>query len=173
MSFQDFCHHFKKLEICNLAPDSLDEEELNANSKKKWEVTLESGSWIPRVNAGGCINYISKSFSFLVCACGGWVISSHHLLGDKWVYYLFIYCGQKVTCLQVGGEVNFQVNPLFWCSGVTFSVKSVLVTSRMSPVHNGFYTNHLLWEQRFLVDIKFIFDHFLALITYYKYFGFF
>lgn len=58
MSFQDFCKNFKKLEICNLAPDSLDEEELNARSKKRWESTCESGSWIPGVSAGGCRNYL-------------------------------------------------------------------------------------------------------------------
>ncbi|CAE1272195.1 CAPNN [Acanthosepion pharaonis] len=58
MSFQDFCKNFKKLEICNLAPDSLDEEELNARSKKRWESTCENGSWIPGVSAGGCRNYL-------------------------------------------------------------------------------------------------------------------
>lgn len=59
MTFQDFCHHFQKLEICNLAPDSLDDEELSQKSKKKWETTIESGSWVPRVNAGGCVNYMN------------------------------------------------------------------------------------------------------------------
>eukprot|EP00106_Octopus_bimaculoides_P017419 XP_014784861.1 PREDICTED: calpain-B-like [Octopus bimaculoides] len=58
MSFQDFISNFQKLEICNLAPDSLDEDELNARSKKRWESTCESGSWVKRVSAGGCRNYL-------------------------------------------------------------------------------------------------------------------
>nr|QHX41520.1 calpain-B isoform X1 [Octopus vulgaris] len=58
MSFQDFVSNFQKLEICNLAPDSLDEDELNARSKKRWESTCESGSWVKRVSAGGCRNYL-------------------------------------------------------------------------------------------------------------------
>ena len=56
MSFQDFTANFQKLEICNLGPDSLDEEDLS--NKKKWECHKESGSWIKRVNAGGCRNYL-------------------------------------------------------------------------------------------------------------------
>ncbi|RUS84595.1 hypothetical protein EGW08_007622 [Elysia chlorotica] len=56
MSFQDFTSNFQKLEICNLGPDSLDEEDLS--NKKKWECHKENGSWIKRVNAGGCRNYL-------------------------------------------------------------------------------------------------------------------
>ncbi|GFO35614.1 calpain-a, partial [Plakobranchus ocellatus] len=56
MSFQDFTSNFQKLEICNLGPDSLDEDDLS--NKKKWECHKESGSWIKRVNAGGCRNYL-------------------------------------------------------------------------------------------------------------------
>ncbi|XP_055880800.1 calpain-B-like isoform X2 [Biomphalaria glabrata] len=54
MSFQDFTANFQKLEICNLGPDSLDEEDLS--NKKKWECYKEHDAWIKRVNAGGCRN---------------------------------------------------------------------------------------------------------------------
>lgn len=57
MSFQDWQNNFQKLEICNLGPDSLDEEE-RAQGKIRWEATAEVGEWIPRVNAGGCRNYL-------------------------------------------------------------------------------------------------------------------
>ncbi|XP_059154720.1 calpain-B-like isoform X2 [Physella acuta] len=56
MSFQDFITNFQKLEICNLGPDSLDEDDLS--NKKKWECFKEHGNWIRRVNAGGCRNYL-------------------------------------------------------------------------------------------------------------------
>lgn len=46
------------LEICNLGPDSLDEDDLQ--NKKKWETFKEHGAWIRRVNAGGCRNYLGK-----------------------------------------------------------------------------------------------------------------
>ncbi|XP_060077139.1 calpain-B-like isoform X2 [Ylistrum balloti] len=57
MSFSDWKTNFQKLEICNLGPDSLDEEEIQAGGKR-WEATCESGSWVPKVNAGGCRNYL-------------------------------------------------------------------------------------------------------------------
>ncbi|XP_056021311.1 calpain-B-like isoform X6 [Ostrea edulis] len=56
MSFDDFRGNFEKLEICNLGPDSLEEDELDG--KKRWEGHTENGEWIPRVNAGGCRNYL-------------------------------------------------------------------------------------------------------------------
>ncbi|XP_070181527.1 calpain-9-like isoform X4 [Littorina saxatilis] len=56
MSFKDFTAEFQKLEICNLGPDSLDEEDLG--DKKRWEMHKEHGAWVPRVNAGGCRNYL-------------------------------------------------------------------------------------------------------------------
>ncbi|GFR57891.1 calpain-A-like, partial [Elysia marginata] len=58
MSFQDFTGNFQKLEICNLGPDSLDEEDLS--NKKKWECHKENGQWVKRVNAGGCRNYLDS-----------------------------------------------------------------------------------------------------------------
>lgn len=59
MSFQDWQENFQKLEICNLGPDSLDEEEIS-QGKIRWEATAEVGEWIPRVNAGGCRNYLGR-----------------------------------------------------------------------------------------------------------------
>jgi calpain len=56
MSFQVFCKEFQKLEICNLGPDSLDEDQLGDG--KRWEMTKENGAWVRRVNAGGCRNYL-------------------------------------------------------------------------------------------------------------------
>lgn len=57
MSFEDWKNQFEKLEICNLGPDSLDEEDAS-NGQIRWESTAEKGEWIPRVNAGGCRNFL-------------------------------------------------------------------------------------------------------------------
>ncbi|KAL5008174.1 hypothetical protein ScPMuIL_013755 [Solemya velum] len=57
MSFKDWSNNFEKLEICNLSPDALDEGD-DPSGKKRWETKSESGEWIPRVNAGGCRNYL-------------------------------------------------------------------------------------------------------------------
>jgi len=53
MAFNDFKSNFQKLEICNLGPDSE-----NPSSKKRWESSLQNGTWTRRVNAGGCRNYL-------------------------------------------------------------------------------------------------------------------
>ncbi|XP_069118058.1 calpain-B-like isoform X2 [Argopecten irradians] len=55
MSFEDWVKEFHKLEICNLDPDSLNEIQ---SDDKQWAVTKHSGQWTPRVNAGGCRNFI-------------------------------------------------------------------------------------------------------------------
>ncbi|XP_015594768.1 calpain-A isoform X4 [Cephus cinctus] len=57
MSFQDFKQHFTNLEICNLNPDSLTEDELNSG-KKKWEMSVFEGEWVRGVTAGGCRNFL-------------------------------------------------------------------------------------------------------------------
>ncbi|KAL8596286.1 hypothetical protein ACOMHN_021325 [Nucella lapillus] len=56
MSFQDFTQQFQKLEVCNLGPDSMDED--NLSDKKRWEVHKEHGTWVKRVSAGGCRNFL-------------------------------------------------------------------------------------------------------------------
>ena len=48
--------NFTKVEICHLGPDCDNENE----SKKRWEMTMELGSWKKHVNAGGCLNYKGK-----------------------------------------------------------------------------------------------------------------
>ncbi|XP_076750450.1 calpain A isoform X2 [Xylocopa sonorina] len=57
MSFQDFTRYFTQLEICNLNPDSLTENDLNAG-KKKWEMSVFEGEWVRGVTAGGCRNFL-------------------------------------------------------------------------------------------------------------------
>ncbi|KAH9370778.1 hypothetical protein HPB48_014726 [Haemaphysalis longicornis] len=58
MSESDFIREFDRLEICNLSPDSLDEDMLSRSSKKKWEVATYEGSWVRGVSAGGCRNHL-------------------------------------------------------------------------------------------------------------------
>ena len=43
MSFKDFQRHFQRVEICNLSPDSLEEDELAETGKKKWEMNVHEG----------------------------------------------------------------------------------------------------------------------------------
>jgi len=65
MSFKDFMLYFDRLEICNLSPDSLEEEELDSEGKMKWNMSVFEGAWIRGATAGGCRNYISmKNFTF-------------------------------------------------------------------------------------------------------------
>ncbi|KAH9376145.1 hypothetical protein HPB48_012463 [Haemaphysalis longicornis] len=58
MSERDFLREFHFLEICNLGPDSLEQEVLSDTSKKKWEVSIFEGSWVRGATAGGCRNYL-------------------------------------------------------------------------------------------------------------------
>ncbi|XP_007530234.1 calpain-8 [Erinaceus europaeus] len=52
MSFSDFLRQFSRLEVCNLAPDSLSYNELH-----KWNLVLFNGRWTRGSSAGGCQNY--------------------------------------------------------------------------------------------------------------------
>ena len=58
MSFKDFQQHFDRLEICNLNPDSLTEDELRDGDKKRWELSFYEGEWVRGVTAGGCRNFL-------------------------------------------------------------------------------------------------------------------
>ncbi|XP_067114889.1 calpain 2, (m/II) large subunit, like [Osmerus mordax] len=52
MSFSDFLRHYSRLEICNLSPDALTEDNL-----KKWSLSKFDGTWRSGSTAGGCRNY--------------------------------------------------------------------------------------------------------------------
>lgn len=68
MSFQDFKSNFTNLEICNLSPEPLNEDEEHTNvgddqkhlthCNKHWQETVFEGSWISGVSAG---NYYLNS----------------------------------------------------------------------------------------------------------------
>jgi calpain len=60
MSYKDFQKSFSRLEICNLSPDSLSEEQLLNTSKRKWEMSMFEGEWVRGVTAGGCRNYLGE-----------------------------------------------------------------------------------------------------------------
>lgn len=57
MSFQDWMRHFDRVEMCNLSPDSLSEEQ-ESGGKKKWEMSVFEGEWVQGATAGGCRNYL-------------------------------------------------------------------------------------------------------------------
>ncbi|KAG9283018.1 calpain-3 [Astyanax mexicanus] len=52
MGFEEFQQTFTKLEICNLTPDALQDDEL-----LKWDVSVNEGRWVRGCSAGGCRNY--------------------------------------------------------------------------------------------------------------------
>ncbi|XP_037048709.1 calpain-A isoform X2 [Bradysia coprophila] len=57
MSFQDWMKYYDRVELCNLSPDSLSEEQVSGG-KKKWEMSVFEGEWTAGVTAGGCRNYL-------------------------------------------------------------------------------------------------------------------
>ncbi|XP_031635619.1 calpain-B-like [Contarinia nasturtii] len=57
MSFQDWMKYFDRVEICNLSPDSLTEEQISGG-KKRWEMSVFEGAWVQGATAGGCRNYL-------------------------------------------------------------------------------------------------------------------
>ncbi|XP_060520603.1 calpain-A-like isoform X2 [Cylas formicarius] len=60
MAFKDFQAYFSRLEICNLNPDSLSDEELREGNKKKWEMSVFEGEWVRGATAGGCRNFLES-----------------------------------------------------------------------------------------------------------------
>ncbi|XP_075386883.1 calpain-3 isoform X3 [Tenrec ecaudatus] len=52
MSYDDFTHHFTKLEICNLTADALESDKLQT-----WTVSVNEGRWVRGCSAGGCRNF--------------------------------------------------------------------------------------------------------------------
>lgn len=59
MSFRDFCHYYDRVELCNLSPDSLTDDDIRSG-KKRWEMNEYEGAWVPGVSAGGCRNYLDS-----------------------------------------------------------------------------------------------------------------
>lgn len=57
MSYRDFVTNFHRVELCNLSPDSLSDEQIS-NGKKKWEMSVFEGEWTRGVTAGGCRNFL-------------------------------------------------------------------------------------------------------------------
>ncbi|XP_067882743.1 calpain-1 catalytic subunit-like, partial [Heterodontus francisci] len=51
MAFSEFLRQYSRLEICNLTPDTLEDDDL-----KKWNMSVFNGSWRRGSTAGGCRN---------------------------------------------------------------------------------------------------------------------
>uniref|UniRef100_A0A336LNB6 CSON015267 protein n=1 Tax=Culicoides sonorensis TaxID=179676 RepID=A0A336LNB6_CULSO len=61
MSYRDFLKYFDRVEICNLSPDSLSDDQISSG-KKKWEMSTFEGEWVAGVSAGGCRNYLGTFY---------------------------------------------------------------------------------------------------------------
>lgn len=59
MSFQDWMKYFDRVEICNLCPTSLTEDQISGR-KKRWDMSVFEGEWIQGATAGGCRNYLES-----------------------------------------------------------------------------------------------------------------
>uniref|UniRef100_A0A671Q3G3 Calpain-3 n=1 Tax=Sinocyclocheilus anshuiensis TaxID=1608454 RepID=A0A671Q3G3_9TELE len=53
MCFEEFKKNFTKLEICNVTPDTLEDDKM-----LKWNVTIHEGRWVKGCSAGGCRNFL-------------------------------------------------------------------------------------------------------------------
>ncbi|KAK4300804.1 hypothetical protein Pmani_027019 [Petrolisthes manimaculis] len=60
MSFKDFLTYFTMLEMTNLNPDSLDDEDVTDSVQHKWEMSVFEGAWIRGSTSGGCRNFIDS-----------------------------------------------------------------------------------------------------------------
>ena len=58
MSFQDFCQNFTMLEMTNLNPNTVSDEDVQRSVRHKWEMYMFTGEWVPGSTAGGCRNYL-------------------------------------------------------------------------------------------------------------------
>uniref|UniRef100_UPI00358DDE6F calpain-2 catalytic subunit-like n=1 Tax=Myxine glutinosa TaxID=7769 RepID=UPI00358DDE6F len=58
MSFDDWLRQYSRLEICNLTPDTLDDDGL-----KHWHSVTYPGSWVRGSSAGGCRNFPNSFWS--------------------------------------------------------------------------------------------------------------
>lgn len=57
MSYRDWVKYFDRVELCNLSPDSLSDEQIQ-KGKKKWDMSVFEGEWTSGVTAGGCRNFL-------------------------------------------------------------------------------------------------------------------
>lgn len=57
ISFRDFLRFFERIEICNLSPESLSEEE-SESTKGIWNMSVFEGEWVAETSAGGCRNFL-------------------------------------------------------------------------------------------------------------------
>nr|AAT77811.1 calpain B [Gecarcinus lateralis] len=60
MSFKDFLTNFTMLEMTNLNPDSLEDEDITGSVQHKWEMSVFEGAWIRGSTAGGCRNFLDS-----------------------------------------------------------------------------------------------------------------
>lgn len=58
MSFKDFLTNFTMMEMTNLNPDSIEDEDMIGSVQHKWEMSVFEGGWIRGSTAGGCRNFI-------------------------------------------------------------------------------------------------------------------
>eukprot|EP00058_Branchiostoma_floridae_P005388 XP_002590876.1 hypothetical protein BRAFLDRAFT_129583 [Branchiostoma floridae] len=56
MDFEDWRTNFTRLEICNLPPDAMQEDDPK-KKKMKWVTSLQEGKWQKGATAGGCRNF--------------------------------------------------------------------------------------------------------------------
>ncbi|KAL7037834.1 hypothetical protein ACKWTF_009373 [Chironomus riparius] len=60
MSYSDFLHNFNNLYICDLSPDSAEnDQKVSARTKRQWNMSVFEGEWIPKITAGGCTNHMN------------------------------------------------------------------------------------------------------------------
>ena len=60
MSYSDFLHKFNNLYICDLSPDSAENDhKVSTRTKRQWNMNMFEGEWIPKITAGGCTNHMS------------------------------------------------------------------------------------------------------------------
>lgn len=52
--------NFTMLELTNLNPDSLEDEDITGSVQHKWEMSVFEGAWIRGSTAGGCRNNLRK-----------------------------------------------------------------------------------------------------------------
>ena len=65
---QDFVREFGSLEMTNLSPDSLTDDDVMGATEHRWEMSVFEGGWIRGSTAGGCRNYL-REWGEKECVC--------------------------------------------------------------------------------------------------------